>query len=137
MAQGCLNHYPLLPTLRSKRLSRSMMKRCAIYTNLQVNAIVRLCHPHSGDTRRQETYLVPSAEKQSLKCDTRVLKQPSFTINSKVKGTGPYQDEMVSHIYKFTSKCHSQTTPSLEQKQPGYRKRFQHSLLIRKPSTMT
>ena len=41
-----------------------------------------------------------------------VLKPPSLPINPKVKGIEPQQDEMVSHIYKFISKCHSQTTTS-------------------------
>ena len=31
-----------------------------IYTNLPVNAIVRLLHPRSGDSQGQETFLAPS-----------------------------------------------------------------------------
>ena len=34
-----------------------------IYTNLPVNAIVRLPHPQSGDSQGQETFLAPSADK--------------------------------------------------------------------------
>ena len=33
-----------------------------IYTNLPVNATVRLPHPRSGDSQGQETFLAPSAE---------------------------------------------------------------------------
>ena len=33
------------------------------YTNLPVNAIVRLPHPWSGDSQGQETFLAPSADK--------------------------------------------------------------------------
>ena len=36
-----------------------------IYTNLPVNAIVRLPHPRSGDSQGQETFLAPSADKQT------------------------------------------------------------------------
>ena len=35
-----------------------------IYTNLPVNATVRLPHPRSGDSQGQETFLEPSADKQ-------------------------------------------------------------------------
>ena len=35
-----------------------------------------------------------------------VLKPPSLPMNPKVKGIEPQQDEKMSHIYKFTSKCH-------------------------------
>ena len=58
----CSNHHPSLPTLRSKGLSRSKMKRWAIYTNLPVSDLVRLPHPRSGDSQCQETFLGPSAE---------------------------------------------------------------------------
>ena len=36
-----------------------------IYINLPVNAIVRLPHPWSGDSQGQETFLAPSADKQT------------------------------------------------------------------------
>ena len=36
-----------------------------ICTNLPVNAIVRLPHPQSGDSQGQETFLAPSADKQT------------------------------------------------------------------------
>ena len=40
-----------------------------IYTNLSVNAIVRLPHPWSGDSQGQETFLAPSADKQTRNYD--------------------------------------------------------------------
>ena len=60
-----------------------------IYTNLPVNAIVRQHHPRSGDSQGQETFLEPSADKQTRKYDTRVLKPPSIPINSKVRQIEP------------------------------------------------
>ena len=60
-----------------------------IYTNLPVNAIVRLPHPRSGDSQGQETFLAPSADKQTRNYDTRVLKPPSLPVNPKVKGIEP------------------------------------------------
>ena len=90
-----------------------------IYTNLPVKAIVRLPHPRSRDSQGHETFFALSADKQTSNYDTRVLKPPSLPINTKVKGIVPQQDEMVSYIYKFTSKCHSQTTPSQGRRQPG------------------
>ena len=58
-------------------------------------------------THGQGTFLAPSADKQTCNHDTRVLKPRSLPINPKVKGIESKQDEMVSHINKFTSKCHS------------------------------
>ena len=52
-----------------------------IYTNLPVNAIVRLPHPHSGDTQGQETFLAPSADKQTRNYDTRVLKPTTIRLH--------------------------------------------------------
>ena len=66
----CSNSHPSLPTLRSKGLSRSMMKWWAISTSLPVNAIFRLPHPRSGDSQDQETFLEPSADKQTCNYDT-------------------------------------------------------------------
>ena len=51
-----------------------------------MNAIVRLPHPLIWDSQDQETFLTPSADKQTLNYDTRVLKPPSLPINRKVKG---------------------------------------------------
>ena len=57
-----------------------------IYTNLPVSTIVRLPHPQSGDSRGQKTFLAPFAHTQTRTYDTRMLKPPSFSINTKVKG---------------------------------------------------
>ena len=35
------------------------------FTNLPVDVIVRLPHPRSGDSQSQETFLAPSADKQT------------------------------------------------------------------------
>ena len=40
-----------------------------IQTNLPVNAIVTLPHPRIGDSQVQETFLTPSAEKQTRNYD--------------------------------------------------------------------
>ena len=66
----CSNHHPSPSTLRPKGVSRNMMKWRAIYTNLPVNATVRLPHPRSGDSQGQETVLAPSADKQTRNYDT-------------------------------------------------------------------
>ena len=39
------------------------------FTNLPVNAIVRLPHPQSGDSHGQEAFLAPSAVKQTYNYD--------------------------------------------------------------------
>ena len=52
-----------------------------IYTNLPVNAIVRLPHPRSRDSEDHETFLAPSADKQTRNYNRRVLKPPSLCIN--------------------------------------------------------
>ena len=59
-------------------------------------------------------FLFISADRQTHNYDTKVLKLPSLPINPKAKGIKPQQDEIVSHIYKFTSQCHNQTAPSSE-----------------------
>ena len=41
-----------------------------MYVNIPVNAIVRLPHPRRGDSRGQEMFLAPSADKQNRNCDT-------------------------------------------------------------------
>ena len=40
------------------------------YANVPVNVIVKLPHPRSGDTQGQETFLAPSADKQTRNYDT-------------------------------------------------------------------
>ena len=61
----CSNHHPSLSTLSPKGLSRSMMKWSTIYTNLQVDVIVRLPHLRTGESQGQETFLAPSADKKT------------------------------------------------------------------------
>ena len=41
-----------------------------IYVNVPVNVIVKLPHPWSRDTQGQETFLAPSADKQTCNYDT-------------------------------------------------------------------
>ena len=60
-----------------------------IYTNLPVyaiDAIVRLPHPRSMYSQGQETFLAPSADKQTHNYDTRVLKPLSLANNPKIIG---------------------------------------------------
>ena len=63
-----------------------LTSKCA---NSLVNAIVRLPHPRSRDSQGQETFLAPSADKQTHNYDTRVLKPPSLPIKPKAKGIEP------------------------------------------------
>ena len=65
------------------------MKWWAIYTTLPVNNIVRLPHPRNGDSQDQETFLAPSADKETGNCDKAVIKSPSLLINPNVKGNEP------------------------------------------------
>ena len=39
------------------------------FTNLRVDVIVRLPHPRTGDSQGQETFLAPSADKQTHNYD--------------------------------------------------------------------
>ena len=80
------NHHPSLSILRPKGLSRSKMKWLAIYRNLARDVIVRLPHLWIGDNQCQETFLAPSAYKQTRNYDIEYSNLPSLTINSKTKG---------------------------------------------------
>ena len=53
-----------------------------IYTkNLQVNALVRVPHPRSGDSQVMETFLAPSDDKQTCNYDTEYSNHhPSLSI---------------------------------------------------------
>ena len=85
----------LLLTLKGEKLLHHLNMYVCVYiyiyihTNLPMNAIVRLPHPQSGDSQGQETFLAPSADKQTCNYDTRVVKPPSLPINPKVKGIEP------------------------------------------------
>ena len=61
----CSNHHPSLSTLSPKGLSRSKMKWWAIHTNLPMDVIVRLPHRQCGYSQGRETFLAPSAYKQT------------------------------------------------------------------------
>ena len=61
----CSNHHPSISTLRPNGLSRSKMKGWAIYTNLPMDVIDKLPHHESGYSQNQETFLAPSADKQT------------------------------------------------------------------------
>ena len=41
-----------------------------MYANKPVNVIVRLPHPRSADSQGQETFLAPSADKQTCSYET-------------------------------------------------------------------
>ena len=47
-----------------------MYPQTYIYSEYTVNAIVRLPHPRSRDSQGQETFLAPSADKQTRNYDT-------------------------------------------------------------------
>ena len=49
-----------------------------IYTNLLVNAIVRLPHPWSGYSQGQEMFLAPSADKETYNYDIECSNHYSF-----------------------------------------------------------
>ena len=57
-----------------------------IYINLPVNALVRLLHLRSGDSQRQETFLAPSAEKQSRHYDTECSNHHPILSTLRSKG---------------------------------------------------
>ena len=95
----CTNHHPSLSTIRSKGLSRSKVKGWAIYTNLPVNTIVRLPHPSSGDSQLQETFLEPSACKQTCNYDTECSNHhPSL---STLRSKGLSRRKIYIYIYVY------------------------------------
>ena len=57
-----------------------------IYTNLPVNIIVRLPHPRSGDSQGQETFLAPSADKQTRNYDTEFSNHHPSLSTQRSKG---------------------------------------------------
>ena len=82
----CSNHHPSASTLRPKGLSRSKMKWWARYTNLPVDVIVRLPYPRSGDIQCQETFLAPSAHKQTRNYDIECSNHRPFLSTLRPKG---------------------------------------------------
>ena len=51
-----------------------------VYTNLPVNAIVRLPHPRSGDSQGQKAFSAPSADKQARNYDKECSNLYTFQI---------------------------------------------------------
>ena len=82
----CSNRQPSLSVLRPMRLSRSKMKWWAIYTNLSLDAIVRLPHRGSRDSHGQETFLAPSADKQTRTYDIGCPNRYPSLSNLRPKG---------------------------------------------------
>ena len=78
-------HHPPLSTLSTNELSRSEMKWLTIYTNLPMDVIVRLPHPWSGNSHCQETFLAPSADRETRNSDTEWNHLPSLSTK-KPKG---------------------------------------------------
>ena len=80
-----------------------------IFTNLPVNVIVRLPHPRSGDSQGQETFLAPSANKQTRNYDTEcsnhhlplsILRSKRLS-RSKMKWLSVYTNLPVNYIYIY------------------------------------
>ena len=80
------NHDPSLSTLRSKGFSPSKVKWWAIYTNLIVNAIVRIPHTRGRGSQVQETFLASSADKQTCSYDTECSNHNPSLSNLRSKG---------------------------------------------------
>ena len=57
-----------------------------IYTNLPVNVIVRLPHRGSRDIQGQETFLAPSADKQTRHYDIDCSNHHPSLLNLRPKG---------------------------------------------------
>ena len=66
------------------------------HTKLPVSDIVRLPHPGSGDSQGQETFLAPSADKQTRNYDTEGSKQPSVPM---VYMLAKYISQKVRNVY--------------------------------------
>ena len=79
----CSNHHPPLSTLTPKGFWHSKMKWWAIYTNFPVDVLARLPHPRTGNSQVQETFLAPSADKQTrnyyIDCSSRHLSLSSLS----------------------------------------------------------
>ena len=85
-----------------------------------MNAIVRLPYPRSSDGQGQKTFWAPSANKQTHNYGTRCSNQHPFISALWIKGLSPRKMKWWAiYRYKFSSKCHSRTTPSSERRQPG------------------
>ena len=65
----CSNHHPSLSTVTPKGFSHRKGKWWATHTNILVHVMVRLAHPRSGDSQKQERFLAPSADKKTSNYD--------------------------------------------------------------------
>ena len=82
-----------------------------VYTNLPVNVIVRLPHPRSGDSQGQETFLAPSADKQTRNYDTECSNhhpslstlRPKGFSRSKMKWWAADKQTIYVYIYIYVS----------------------------------
>ena len=131
----CSNHNSSISTLRPKGLNRSKMKYWAIYTNLPVNVIVRLPHRRSGDSQKQETFLAPSADKQTrnyyIECSndhpSLSTLRPKGLSRSKMKWSAIDRNISVAvivgppHPRSGDSQCHETfLAPSADKQTPNY-----------------
>ena len=57
-----------------------------LYTNLPVSDIVRVPRPRIGDSHGQETFLAPSADKQTRNYDTECWNHHPSLSNLRSKG---------------------------------------------------
>ena len=110
----CPNHQPSLSTLRPKGLSGSKMKWWAIYTNLPVDVVMRLCLLRIGNNQGQETFLAPSADRQLRNSDIECSNHHPPISTLRLKGLSRSKMKSLAIYKKFTNGCHSQTTPSSE-----------------------
>ena len=85
----CSKDQPSLSTLRPKGLSRSKMKWWALYKNFPVNVIVRLLHPRIENSQGHETFLAPSADKQTCKYDIECSNHHLSLSNLRPNGLSP------------------------------------------------
>ena len=70
-----------------------------ICTNLPVNAIVRLRHPRSGYSQGQETFLAPSADKQTRNYDTECSNHHPSLSTLRPKGLNRSRMKCIYNIY--------------------------------------
>ena len=57
-----------------------------VYTNLPVDVIIRLPHPQSGHSQGQESFLLPSADKQTCDYDIECSNHHSSLSTLRPKG---------------------------------------------------
>ena len=73
---------------------------------------MQLHHPRHRDSQGQETFLVASADKQTRNYYTECSNHHPTLSTLSSKGLSCSKMKWWSIYYKFTSKCHSETTPS-------------------------